>query len=204
MKQRTVSRVIVVALVVVVGIFTVVYNHIAGGSKSVVLQGADLGEASAPGFTLTDQHGQVVSLASLRGHPVALAFLTTRGAGDDTLMADRMRETADALGAQAADVRWVAISADPASDTATTASAFVAAHHLDGRLLYLLGGQAQLAPIWDAFHISVQAMPSSSGQAVVHTVGVFVIDQQGRERVFLEDVPAASVLATDMRHLLAG
>ena len=56
----------------------------------------------APHFTLTDQRGQPVSLASLRGHTVALTFLDPVCTTDCPLIAQEFRQTDQRLGAQSA------------------------------------------------------------------------------------------------------
>ena len=55
-------------------------------------------ELPAPHFTLTDQHGKMVSLASLRGHAVALTFLDPVCTSDCPLIAQEFRQTDQRLG----------------------------------------------------------------------------------------------------------
>ena len=59
----------------------------------------------APQFTLTDQHGRTVSLASLRGHTVALTFLDPVCTSDCPLIAQEFRQTDLQLGAARAQRR---------------------------------------------------------------------------------------------------
>ena len=56
----------------------------------------------APGFTLTDQAGQQVSLASLRGKVVLLTFLDPVCTSDCPLIAQEFREADQMLGARPA------------------------------------------------------------------------------------------------------
>ena len=67
----------------------------------------------APHFTLTDQHGRIVSLASLRGHTVALTFLDPVCTSDCPLIAQEFRQTDLQLGAASRNVDFVAIVANP-------------------------------------------------------------------------------------------
>lgn len=201
MKLRMISRGIVAALVVVVGLVLAVHNHLADTHAAPQLVGADLGGVAAPGFTLTDQSGATVSLAAQRGHPVVLTFLYTHCPDQCPLTAEKLRMTSDQLGVQAGQVAWLAVSVDPTGDTPATAAAFVHAHGLDGRLRYLLGTSQQLAPVWQAYHIAVQA---GANGIVNHDGALYVLDRQGRERVFLDPSFAPSQLAGDLRALLAG
>jgi protein SCO1 len=201
MKLRTVSRGMVAALVVAVGLVGVIHDHLVDTRASPQLAGTDLGGTPAPGFTLSDQSGTPLSLGGLRGQPVVLTFLYTHCPDECPLTAEKLRMAANQLGAQAGKVAWIAVSVDPTGDTPTTASAFVHAHGLEGRLHYLLGSQAQLAPVWNAYHVSV--VPSANGE-IAHTLVVYLIDQHGRERVLLDASFMPTQVADDLRALLAG
>jgi len=153
---------------------------------------------------LTAADGASVSLHGLSGHPVVLTFLYTHCPDECPLTADKLHVTAQSLGEHgAAQVRWVVVSVDPTGDTPAAASAFLAAHHLSRTAQYLLGTQAQLAPVWDAYHIAVQ--PGHDAQVslggVMHTVGVFVLDAQGRERTYFDGGFDPVDLAFDLRAL---
>jgi protein SCO1/2 len=114
-------------------------------------QGTYLGAVPAPNFQLVDQTGHIVSLAQLRGHPVVLTFLYTHCPGPCPLLAEKLHFTVEILGQEAFRVEWVAVSLDPKGDTPASARAFVATHHLTGRLQFLLGSQSRLEPIWKAY-----------------------------------------------------
>jgi protein SCO1/2 len=202
MKLRMISRGLVAALVVVVALVIVVHDRLADTQAAPRLTGTDLGATAAPAFTLSDQSGARVSLAGLHGHPVVLTFLYTHCPDECPLTAEKLSMAADQLGVQAAArVAWVAISVDPVGDTPTTATAFVHAHGLDGRLRYLLGTQQQLAPVWQAYHVSVT--PGANGE-IDHALVLYVVDAQGRERVLLDATFTPTQLAGDLRALLAG
>ncbi len=70
-------------------------------------------DTPAPPFTLTDQAGHAVSLASLRGHVVALTFLDPVCTSDCPLIAQEFRQADQRLGGQAGEVDFVAIVANP-------------------------------------------------------------------------------------------
>ena len=207
MKLRLVSRIIVLALVVVVGGGILLHNHTqaANSPASRALQGTLLNDP-APAFTLRDQTGASVSLAGLRGQPVVLTFLYTHCPDVCPLTAEKLHTAAQALGADAAKVSWLAVSIDPAGDTSASATAFVAAHHLTGRLQFLLGGASQVSPIWNAYHIPVQPEPASPGKPTVvdHLLGLYLIDGASRERVYMGDDFDPAVLSANLRLLMAG
>ena len=63
---------------------------------------------------------------------------------------------------------------------------------------YLVGKRDTLAPIWSAY--SIYAKPEQ--QTVDHSLGLYVIDKQGHERVFLANDFTPTQLATDLQVLL--
>ncbi len=207
MKLRLISRVLVLALVVVVGSIIALHDRLAQShstTASPTLAGIDMGREPAPSFTLVDQNGAPVSLEAQRGHPVVLTFLYTHCPDACPLTAEKLHAAEQSLGTRAADVRWLVVSIDPAGDTPAAASEFVAAHHLTGQVHYLLGSQSQLQPIWSAYHIAVQPGQDAQAQvrSVVHSLGVYAIDGQGRERVYLDQDFDPAGLASDLRILL--
>ena len=215
MKLRLVSRAIVLVLVVVVGALIVVrsradasqHTHTPAGTAAPRLSGADLGAAPAPDFTLTDADGAAVTLSKLRGHPVVVTFLYTRCPDECPLTAEKLRIAIGELGAKsAANVDWLVVSVDPTGDTPGAAQAFLATHHVNGVVHYLLGTQQQLQPVWDAYHIAVQPGSDATAHigAVSHTVGVYILDPRGDERVYLDDTFDPQTLAADLRALSAG
>src|SRR2546429_8035986 len=78
----------------------------------------------AKGFQLTDQHGQAVSLASLRGKVVLLTFLDPVCTTDCPLIAQEFRATGQLLGATAKQVELVAVVTNPAYRQGTDTQAF--------------------------------------------------------------------------------
>ena len=65
----------------------------------------------APGFSLTDQNGRTVSLASLRGKVVLMTFLDPVCTSDCPIIAQEFKQTGQMLGAQAKNVELVAVVA---------------------------------------------------------------------------------------------
>jgi protein SCO1/2 len=102
-------------------------------------------------------------------------------------------------------VVWLGVSLDPHGDTPASATQFVADHQLTGRLHFLLGTEAQLEPVWKAYFVAVESQLNAqgTGSTLMHSVGVFVLDQQGRERVYLNDTLTPEMLTRDLRQLLS-
>ncbi len=196
------------AIVVVVAFAAVLLNVGANGRGGVVARptptlqgGADMQGHPAPAFTLRDQDGAVVSLQSLRGRPVVLTFLDGTCTEQCPLMVQYLNWATQQFMTpqQVAQVAWVAISVNP-NNTPTQASAFLAKNKAAMPIRFLLGTQAELQPLWKAYYIAVEP-----GQTdVVHTSGLYVIDQQGRERVWMDAGFDPKALAGDLQALLGG
>jgi protein SCO1 len=147
-------------------------------------------------FALRDQDGRTVRLAGYRGRVVVVTFLYTRCRDICPLMADQIRGALDDLG-QAVPV--LAVSVDPANDTAARAARFVARHGLTGRMRYLLGTSAQLRPVWRTFGVQPQTGATAASD---HSAYVVLLDRRLRQRVafpIAELTPEA--LAHDIRRL---
>jgi protein SCO1 len=209
MNWRLASRLSVVTLAILVVLVVMLFqqrhttlpgaasgNSIATNTSS--LQGTDLGSSPAPNFSLTDQFGKQVSLAEFKGKPVVLTFLYTNCPDQCPLTAEKLHATLQELGNAAPNVEMLAVSTDPARDTTSAALKFSQTHRMQDYWHYLVGPKSKLAPIWSSY--SIYAQPQQ--QTVNHSLGLYVIDKQGHERVFLGNDFTPGQLATDLQVLL--
>src|SRR5689334_1341025 len=118
----------------------------------------------AKGFQLTDQHGQTVSLASLRGKVVLLTFLDPVCTSDCPLIAQEFRAAGQLLGAASKQVELVAVVTNPVYHQVADTQAFDRQEHLDQvpNWLYLTGSVPQLQQIWKEYGIAAVALPAGS------------------------------------------
>lgn len=165
------------------------------------LFGTELEKKPAPDFTLTDGvTGKSLTLSTLRGNTVALAFLFTRCPDVCPLTAGQFRAAQRALGADASKVEFVAVSVDPEGDTPQAVRRFSELHDLTERWHYLIGPRAQLEAVWALF--GVGSFPSSGARAVEHNDAIYVIDARGRERTILHSSDPPNWLLDDLRALI--
>ena len=146
----------------------------------------------APQFALTDQHGSPVSLASLRGHTVALTFLDPVCTSDCPLIAQEFRQADQRLGNQGRQVVFVAIVANPIYRSVSFINAFDRQESLNGlpNWYYLTGSLPALQRVWNSYGILVNTV--GAGAMVAHSDLAFVIDSRGHERDMLIDDPGPS------------
>jgi protein SCO1/2 len=164
------------------------------------LVGDPLPGALAPDFTLVDgPTGETVTLSSLGDRAILLTFLFTSCVDTCPLTAETIRMARDRLGESAKSVALIAVSVDPIGDTPTTTRAFVVAHRLEGSLRYLIGSQAALARVWQAYGIA-QAV---STRDVLHSDVIYLIDKKERGRVLLHSTVGPDALAADLTLLVS-
>ncbi len=140
-------------------------------------------------FTLTDQHGHQVSLASLRGHTVVLTFLDPVCTSDCPLVAQELRVTDQMLGSQSGQVDLVAVVNNPLYNTTAMTNAFDTQEGLD-RLTnwtYLTGSLSQLHQVWNDYGVQTQVTPA--GAMIAHSDIVYIIDKSGHTREILNSDP---------------
>lgn len=148
----------------------------------------------APGFTLPDQNGQLVSLRAERGRPVVVAFMDplckrvcpTEG---------RELSAAESQLAPAQRPVLLIVSVNP---LATPADAVAAAHKwgITGNWHWLLGPPEQLAPVWRAYDITV--IPRLGN---LHSTAIYLVDRNGFERAGFIAPFLPQFVADDLRVL---
>jgi protein SCO1/2 len=158
------------------------------------------GDRPAPAFSLTDQYGRPLSLSSLRGEPVVIAFLYSRCGAPCVLIAQQIRGALDELGERPVPV--AIISADPSGDDAAAVRRFLAGVSLSGRVHYLTGSEAQLSAVWRAYGVR----PASAGRGTFAKYAmVRLLDPKGRERVLYgAEQLTPDALVHDIRKLRSG
>jgi cytochrome oxidase Cu insertion factor (SCO1/SenC/PrrC family) len=143
----------------------------------------------APAFTLTDQHGRQVSLASLRGKVILLTFLDPVCTSDCPLIAQEFRQADQVLGARARNVELIAIVANPLYYSVAYTRAFDTEERLATvpNWLYLTGSLPQLRQAWKNYAVAAQI--ESGGGMIAHNDIAYVIDSLGRTREELDFDP---------------
>ncbi|MBI2170758.1 MAG: SCO family protein [Chloroflexi bacterium] len=176
-------------------------------------------------FQLQDQFGGMVSLADVAGKVVALTFLYTNCPDVCPLTTEALRQAHDALGNDASQVVFLAITVDPARDTAQRAYEYSAQKGMLDKWRFLTGSLEQLSPVWEGYFIAADAYRLDAGGAfqqlsqaaltqraqqegmpsylIGHQAPVYLIDRKGFIRVLHSDVTLdVQPLVQDIRTLL--
>ncbi len=197
---------VIVILVIVAGVVAL----IAGGSsgKQPLPGGAHSARVgkydglllqpikSAPALTsLHNYQGQPVSLSGYRGKAVFVTFLYTHCPDVCPLIASQLHNTLARLGSRARDVQLIAVSVDPRGDKPAAVAKFLHEHELVGEMQYLIGGGAELAPVWKAWGVG-SSQDVGNPEFVNHSALVYGISASGK----LTTIYAASFSPSEIVH----
>lgn len=161
----------------------------------------------APEIALHNWNGQPVRLAGYRGKAVLVTFIYDHCPDTCPLIVSKLHQALSELGPKAAEAQVVAVSVDPKGDTPTTVRRFLRAHEMLGRMDYLIGSTRQLAPVWQAYGIAVNASPKSrespAGRGVSHSALVYGITGSDKELALYDPLFKPSQISHDVP-ILAG
>src|SRR4029077_19494259 len=143
------------------------------------------GARPAPGFRLTDQHGQPVSLAALRGRPVLVTFIDPLCRNYCPIEAQRLNDVVNRLppGSKPA---IVAVSVNVYGNAHSILMEDAQKWKLVPEWRWAIGRPAALGRVWTAYHVEVLATTKKLAGVTVHTIahteGAYLIDRKGSER----------------------
>jgi cytochrome oxidase Cu insertion factor (SCO1/SenC/PrrC family) len=171
-------------------------------SLSNLMQLSPVPGRGAPGFTLTDQGGRMVSLAGLRGRVVVLEFMDPHCTDICPIVSQEFIDAYRDLGASASQVVFVAVNVNRYHLRVADVTAFSREQRLTQvpSWHFLTGAYPSLAAVWRDYDISVDA-PGPDAD-VIHSSQMYFIDPQGRER-FVAD-PMVDHTASGSSYLPAG
>jgi len=166
---------------------------------------------AAPGFRLTDQFGRTVSLSSLRGREVVLAFIDSRCQTVCPLTAAMLRNALQRISpADAGRVDLVAVNANPIATRVADVYRFSKETGMLHEWKYLTGSPLQLKAVYSAYQVYVCV--KNDGE-VVHTAAIYLIDPSGYERLYFQTLNSSAgitvgsetkAIVTGMRQWLPG
>ena len=166
--------------------------------RSTDVTGADFGKELA----LTDHNGKQRTLADFRGKAAVVFFGYTHCPDVCPTTLVDMAGVMKALGADAERVQVLFVTVDPERDTPQVLTQYVPA--FDPRFLGLYGDLPATQRVAKEFKIFYELQPPKAPGAytVDHSSQSYVIDPQGRLRLFVRPERIAADLAADLRTLL--
>jgi protein SCO1 len=157
-----------------------------------------------PDITLVDQHGQAVSLSSLKGKPVLFDFVYTTCPGPCLLLTSHMKKIANQLGpALGTEARIVSITVDPEHDHPAQLLAYAKEFQADIKgWLFLTGTPKQIDDVMARFKLIRQREADGT---VDHVLEFFLVDGNGRARLqYMGEKASPQRVASDIEQAASG
>jgi protein SCO1/2 len=160
--------------------------------------GADFGKE----LNLTDHHGKARTLQDFRGKVVVVFFGFTHCPDVCPTTMNDLALVMKELGPDAQRVQVLFVTVDPERDTPQVLAQYVPAFHPS--FLGLHGNAEATARAAKSFKVFYQKQPQAGGSYTVdHAAGTYILDQEGRLRLFGQYGAGPQTLLHDIRALLA-
>lgn len=156
-----------------------------------------------PDVTLVDQHGNRVSLASLKGEPVLVDFIYTTCGGTCPMLTAKMAAAGKLLGpALGKRIRIVSITIDPEHDDPAVLLEYARTHDADRPgWLFLTGKPEQIERVLAAYNLKRYRGADGS---IDHVTASFLLGPDGRQIRQYDGVAVkAETLAADADQVLS-
>ena len=157
------------------------------------------GKRRAPDFSLRDQSGRAISLRSLRGRPVVIAFIDPVCRNHCPFEARVLNDVTRRL-TTGSKPTVVAVSVNPWGQAPANLRLDAERWKLVPQWRWALGGYDALSQVWRRYAIGVQVRTKTLGGVTVHDVdhteAAYVVDADGWQRaLFLWPYRAQDVAA---------
>jgi protein SCO1/2 len=138
--------------------------------------------SSLPNVRLTDQYGQRVALASLKGNALLFDFIYTSCPGPCQLLTQHMKLIAEKVGTDLGGRVWfISVTVDPEHDHPNRLFDYAKAFSANVKGWYFLtGSPAEIDELMGAFRL---ARTQSSDGEINHVLGYFLVGPDGNEMV---------------------
>jgi protein SCO1/2 len=164
----------------------------------VDVTGSDFGKTLA----LTDQNGQPRTLTDFKGKVVVLFFGYTQCPDVCPTTMAELAQVKKTLGKDGDKVQGVFVTVDPERDTPEVLKAYMAS--FDPTFVALRGNADQTAAAAKEFKVFYAKVPgrAEGSYTMDHTAGSYVLDTNGRLRLFERYGGPPEALATDLKALM--
>jgi protein SCO1/2 len=153
-------------------------------------------------FSLVDHTGAAFGPSGFVGHPTSLFFGFASCPEVCPTTLSRLTAMEQKLGAEAKRLRVVFVSVDPARDTQSMLATYLSNFELP--VTGLTGAVTEIDKVVGAFGAMYVKTPTEGGGYTIdHTAGTYVLDRQGRLRLFVKHGAGPDPILADLRRLLA-
>ena len=176
---------------------------VACGDKPQEFHATDVSEADfGKSFELVDHYGQVRYLEDFRGKVTVVFFGFTHCPDVCPTNLAKLADVVGKLGDSARDVQVLLVTVDPERDTPEVLAGYVTA--FNPGFVGLTGSVEQIATVAREFRIFYQKSegPRPGMYSVDHSAGTFILDQQGKLRLYVRHDQDSEMIAGDIQQLL--
>ena len=173
------------------------------GAAALQFKGIDItGADYARELSLPDASGAARTLADFKGKVTVVFFGYTQCPDVCPTTLAELAQVRQSLGADGERVQGVFVTVDPARDTAEVLSAYM--KNFGSGFVALRGTPEETAAAAKEFKVFYAKVPGKTegSYTVDHTAGSYLIDAQGRLRVFVRYGSPPEALAADLKTLL--
>jgi len=165
--------------------------------KLTDISGADFGKA----LDLNDHNGKPRTLADFRGRVVTVFFGFTHCPDACPTTLAEMAQVVKELGRDGDRVQVLFVTVDPERDTQQVLSQYVPS--FNPGFLGLYGDAGATARAAKEFKVYFQKQPvKDGGYSVDHSAGTYILDREGKLRLFAQHGAGAPAMLHDIRILL--
>ena len=164
--------------------------------KSTDITGADYGKS----LDLTDHNGKPRHLEDFRGKAVVVFFGFTHCPDVCPTTLAEMSQVVKSLGPDGDRVQVLLVTVDPERDTREALAKYVTA--FDPRFLGMYGDLEATRRVAKDFKVYFEKRKTGDSYSVDHSAQSYVIDPQGRLRLFVRHDRISSDLPDDLKTLL--
>jgi protein SCO1/2 len=167
--------------------------------KGTDITGANYGRS----LKLTDQDGRERTLADFKGKVVVVFFGYTQCPDVCPMTMLELAQVKKSLGKEGERLQGVFITIDPERDTPTVLKNYMAS--FDPTFVALRGTVEQTQAVAKEFKVYFVKVPGRTADSYTmdHTAGSYVLDTDGRVRLFVRYGGGAEALTADLKTLLA-
>jgi protein SCO1/2 len=190
---------------IAVGLFLLIANLLGACDGPATTPKFKLTDVTGANFgkelSLTDHNGAPRTLADFKGKVVVIFFAFTHCPDVCPTTLAELAQVAKELGRDAEKMQVLFVTVDPERDTPEVLKQYVPA--FNPGFLGLYGDAAATSRVAKEFKIFYQKQPlPGGGYSVDHSAGTYILDQQGRLRLFAQYGAGAQALLHDIRVLL--
>ena len=169
-----------------------------GRFQAVDITGAEYGRSLA----LTDQDGVARTLADFKGKVTVVFFGYTQCPDVCPTTMAELAQVKKTLGPDGERVQGIFVTVDPERDTPAVLKSYMAS--FDPSFIALRGTADQTAAAAKEFKVFYAKVPGTTegSYTVDHTAGSYILDAEGKIRLFVRYGSGAPALAADLKALL--